>query len=278
MSSEAEALRRLLATFEALDLLAAKWVDATSELLKFCAAYRPTPEAWALEAGEPFVTIQDSLIGIEGALRSADNLLTLDGPVSGFASVEARRALSVAVGTLIDALASSGIWSDEAMRVSVAARAAAGAIDSLYGKTFVEHFRGRGEVRLTAGQPFPVLPRNPARYLGAARPTTAPSSLPRRDLAAVDHLRLAPQEGGAIDFVLDFDSWNRLSFVGDGAQLVLGSGQPNLALDEFDVHQSDESMRYTNRGPSEPADQSQHVRGVIDAAGRSGVGVLALPE
>lgn len=276
MAGEIDVLRHELDAWLTSGPLEARWLDLASTLLRFCHLHRPPPAAWSLVGGEPWVTMADLQTVVIGRLRRADGLVEEGAAVSGRATAAARAALADLLPAELDR-APALFGGDVAMGAAVVARAVAGAVDEVYGATFVEHFHGRGEHRLRPGEAYPVLPRSPADFLGANHPNSRPSSLPTRELTALPHLRLALRDT-PVDYVLDFDSWNRLGPLGADQRLRIAIGQPNLALDELDVHRAEEPRRYTNRGPRAPERQAQRVARLAAAAGEAGADVLLLPE
>ncbi|MEV4999865.1 hypothetical protein [Nocardioides sp. LML1-1-1.1] len=276
MAGEIEELRRELDAWLTGGPLETRWLDLASALLRFCHVHRPAPAAWSLVGGEPWVTMSDLQTVVVGRLRRADGLADDEAAVSSFATIAARAALADLLPAELDR-APAWFGGDAAMGAAVVARAVAGAVDEVYGSTFVEHFHARGEHRLRVGEAYPVLPRSPAAFLGEHRPNSRPSNLPTRELTALPHLRLALRDT-SVDYVLDFDSWNRLGPLGSDQSLRIAIGQPNLALDELDIHRAEEPRRYTNRGPRAPERQARRVARLAAAAGEAGADVLLLPE
>jgi hypothetical protein len=264
--------------------LDATWLVIAAALLKFCAQFSPSPDAWhALDVGEPWNTITTvQAIGI-ATMAKADPLVQAEleqsdgGQISAgsssFMSKSAREALRDV------ALAQAGAVqiADRSMALTAIARGLAGSLDELAGDTFIPWFRARGEVTLQAGEPYPVTQRDPRPWIEPHHPNTAPDNQPNRDLAWTPRLRIA--EASSFNYVIDFDIWNRLSPLGAEQKLTVAAAQPNLSLSEFDIsHDAGPPATLVNKGPIEVKAQAERIALLADRAHSQSAQLLVLPE
>lgn len=296
-SSRFEARDELIRTIRTFasneDALERTWLDLACRLLRLCRQNQPSPDKWELLGGEPDVTITAAYTSVRAALVAVlaehDELGTGDGLADPADEYTSR--LSFASDAQIDAFASAveaeldragDAWhaagGDDDFLALAVARGAADAVDSLFGHTFIQPFRDEGEVRLVPGEPYPVVPHNPAGYVDEFGPNTNPANLPSRDLAHTRRLRMAISAESSLQYVLAFEHWNLLAPLRDADHLVLAVGQPNLSLAEFDIDRDEETNLYFNNGPKDSEAQAATVLEVIEAAGQRDVDILVLPE
>ncbi|MFE0748327.1 hypothetical protein [Gordonia sp. NPDC058843] len=261
--------------------LDATWLNVAVELLKYCSENTAGSDTWAnLDPGEPFDTIASIHAGALAAMFAADPTLrvlaTQDSgdvrPLS-FMSRASRKALCEFGRHAVGQKSSN----TPRMHALAVARGMAECLDEFAGDTYLHWFRARGEVVLSPGEPYPVCRHDPRRWLGPHAANTKPASLPDRDLAQTRRLRIA---GAApYTYVIDFDSWNRLSPVGASGRLTVGVGQPNSDLTEFDIAFEDLPRRtFANFGPKDVAAQADRIARLSSRAAGRGADILVMPE
>lgn len=264
---EGRALGGLLDGVVELPDLTATWISIATDLLRFAAAHMPSSSSWeGLAPGEP----EGTLIVVSAAAQAA---LTVDRePKLSHATKHDREALrTVGLGQL------AGAPFDADMNEATVALGLADAIDSFVGHTFLQWFKDEGEVVVGEGMVYPVREHDPRRWLGDNPANTQPSHFPTRELMCTARLRVAAAEAAHFRYVLDFKSWDILSDLGAGDELVAAVGQPNGDLDEFNIELSEgPPLTYANHGPTGHVPHAQRVGQLI--AGAAGAEILVLPE
>lgn len=261
------ALRLLLDGVVDLPDLSAAWLSIATELLRFAAAHMPSSSSWdGLAPGEP----EDTLIVVSAAAQAA---LTVDpGPKLSHATKHDRETLRT-VG--LEQLDEAPFDAD--MNQATVALGLADAIDNLVGHTFLPWFKDQGEVVVGEGTVYPVREHDPRRWLGDHPANTQPSHFPTRELMSTARLRVATADAAEFRYVLDFKSWDILSGLGAGDELVAAVGQPNGDLDEFTIELSQNPpLTYANHGPIGHVPHAQFVGQLI--AGAAAADILVLPE
>ncbi len=261
------ALRVVLDGVVDLPDLSATWLAIATELLCFAAAHMPSSSSWdGLAPGEP----EDTLIVVSAAAQA---VLTVDpGPTLSHATRHDRETLrAVGLEQLDDAPF------DADMNEATVALGLADAIDSLVGHTFLPWFKDEGEVVVGEGTVYPVREHDPRRWLGDHPVNTQPSHFPTRELLSTARLRVATADAAEFRYVLDFKSWDILSDLGAGVELVAAVGQPNGDLDEFKIELSQAPpLTYANHGPTGHELHAQRVGQLI--VGAAAADILVLPE
>ncbi|MDI6630681.1 hypothetical protein QYF68_04625 [Mycolicibacterium austroafricanum] len=264
---DGSALRVLLDGVVELSDLRASWLFIVTELLRFAAAHMPPSSSWdGLAPGEP----EDTLIVVSAATQA---VLTVDPePKLSLATKHDRETLRT-VG--LEQLADTPFDAD--MNEATVALGLADAIDNLVGHTFLPWFKDEGEVVVGEGTVYPVREHDPRRWLGDHPANTQPSHFPTRELMSTARLRVATADAAEFRYVLDFKSWDILSDLGAGDELVAAVGQPNGDLDEFKIELSQSPpLTYSNHGPIGPVPHAYFVGQLI--AGAAAAEILVLPE
>lgn len=262
---DGSALRVLLDGVVDLPVLRASWLSIVTELLRFAAAHMPSSSSWdGLAPGEP----EDTLIIVSSAAQAALNVDS--GPRLSHATKRDRETLrTVGLEQLVEAPF------DADMNEATVALGLADAIDNLVGHTFLPWFKDEGEVVIGEGTVYPVREHDPRRWLGDHPANTQPSHFPTRELMSSARLRVATADAAEFRYVLDFNSWDILSDLGAGDELVAAVGQPNGDLDEFTIELSENPpLTYANHGPNGHGPHAQFVGQLIAAAAASDIFVL----
>lgn len=261
--------------------LDATWLAVSAELLRYCAETPASTDEWAgLAPGEPFDTIAAMHVGALAAMVTAEpglRDLLGDAPETVVRLSIMSRATRNALRAFATREAIPNGSLPPRLHLLAVARGIAESIDELAGDTYVHWFRARGEVVLTPGEPYPVCRRDPRRWLAPHAANTRPDNLPDRDLAQTRNLRIA--DAAPYTYIIDFDSWNRLSPVGASGRLTVAVGQPNRDLTDFDIAFGDEPRRtFANLGPKDAAAQADRIARLSTQAARRGADILVLPE
>lgn len=266
-TDDSSALRLLLDGVVDLPDLNATWLSIATELLRFAAAHIPSSSSWdGMAPGEP----EDTLIVVSATAQTG---LTVDpGPKLSLATKRDRETLrTVGLEQLADAPFDADI------NEATVALGLADAIDNLVGHTFLPWFKDEGEVVVGEGAVYPVREHDPRRWLGDHPANTQPSHFPTRELMSTARLRVATAEAAKFRYVLDFKSWDILSDLGAGDELVAAVGQPNSDLDEFKIELSEAPpFTYANHGPTGHEPHAQLVGQLM--TGAAAADILVLPE
>jgi hypothetical protein len=269
-------------TLISMEDIDATWLAIATELLSFCAQFPPSAEIWGRPpAGEPWGTILAIEASATSVLKAVDPELfaNLDDE-----DADDTDALSYATPEHIEALhqyaeieLSDGPFLNRRLSLVAVARALAGAIDNLVGNTYIEWFKNLGEVKLEEGRPYPTNSHDPRPWLDRQESNSNPANSPGRDLSWTHRLRIAG--ASHVNYVIDFDMWNRLGPIGADHGFVAAVAQPNHHLGEFDIRwHNDDPRSYANHGPQNHDEQTARISRLVETATAAGAEVVLLPE